>query len=173
MKTNRLSLLCLVVAALVVTPAAAEVFTIKMTNGSEFITRYQPRQDARETGQVALLTEYGNWISLLKSEIADITSETESRGFGTVLDTNTIIIGWAPNDKPVPTDEATDPTTKLLNYLQGRDSQEQDFSVRQFVNIEDAGAGGLPARGASSSGSSSFPIAVGGTIANEPSVIDQ
>ncbi len=173
-KTSVLTLLCMAIAAAAALPASAEVFTIKLTNQSTFITRYQPRQDPRDEGKVSLLTEFGNRISLYKSQIDEITSETESRGFGTVLDTSTIIIGWAPNDKPEATAPSNDPTTQLLNYMRGRDSAaEQDFSVQQFVNSDEAGLGGLPARGAATSGNSSFPVAVGGTIANEPAVIDQ
>lgn len=174
MNSRRSLLLCLLLALVIVVPAGAEVFTIKMKNDSEFITRYQPQQDPRDEGKVVMLTEYGNWIALSKTAIADITSETESRGFGTVLDTRTIVIGWAPNDKAAPGEEATDPTTQLLNYLRGRDAaQEQDFSVQQFVNPDEAGLGGIPASGITSSGSSSFPVAFGGTVAAEPTVVDQ
>ena len=173
-KICRLSCLCLWVAAAVALPAGAEVFTVEMTNQTTFITRYQPQQDPRDESKLSLLTEFGNWISLAKAEVVNITSETESRGFGTVLDTNTIVIGWAPNDRPAESGAADDPTTRLLNYLRGRDAaSEQDFSVQQFVTTENAGAGGLPARGAASSSNTSFPVAVGGTLANEPSVIDQ
>ena len=174
MKKSRLTLLCLGVAAAVALPAGAEVFTVTMTNQTTFITRYQPQQNPREEDKVSLLTEFGNWVTLYKEQIADITSETESRGFGTVLDTSTIVIGWAPNDKPEATAPSNDPTSQLLDYLRGRDqASEQDFSVQQFVSSDDAGLGGLPARGAASSGNTSFPVAVGGTIANEPAVIDQ
>jgi hypothetical protein len=174
MKTSRLTLLCLGIAAAASLPASAEVFTVKMTNQTSFITRYQPQQDPRDEGKISLLTEFGNWVSIHKAQIDEITSETESRGFGTVLDTHTIVIGWAPNDKPEEAAPSNDPTSKLLDYMRSRDSaSEQDFSVQQFVSSDDAGVGGLPARDVSSSGSSSFPVAVGGTIANEPAVIDQ
>ncbi len=105
----------------------------------------------------------------------EVTSETESRGFGTVLDNHTVVIGWAPNDRPEPTEQATDPTSQLLNYLRGRDAaMQQDFSVQQFVNPDEAGLGGIPALGVSSSGSSSFPVAFGGTAAVvEPSTVDE
>ncbi len=173
-KTRRTLVVGLVLAVAVALPAGAEVFTVKMKNSTEFVTRYQPRQDARDENKIMLLTEYGNWVALSKDTIADITSETESRGFGTVLDTNTIVIGWAPNDKADPNAPPPDPTTQLLNYLKGRDSQpEQDFTVQQFVTTEGAGLGGIPAAGVSSSGSSSFPVGAGGTAAFEPSVIDQ
>lgn len=173
-KTRRSLFTCLVLALIVSLPAGAEVFTIRMNNDTEFVTRYQPRQDPRDENKVVMLTEFGNWIALSKEAILDITSETETRGFGTVLDTRTIVIGWAPNDKPQPGAEATDPTTQLLNYLKARDSiPEQDFSVQQFVNTDDAGLGGIPAAGITSSGSSSFPVAFGGTVAAEPQTIDQ
>ncbi len=164
---------CLILAIAVALPAAAETFTITMKNDAEFVTRYQPRQDPRNENQVMMMTEFGNWIALSKDAIADISSETESRGFGTVLDTRTIIIGWAPNDKAQPGADAADPTTQLLDFLRDQAQPEQDFSVNQFVNTEDAGLGGLPAAGVTSSGSSSFPIGVGGTLSTEPSTSDQ
>lgn len=172
-KTHRALVICLVLAVAAL-PAAAEVFTVTMSNDTEFITRYQPRQDPRDESQVMLLTQFGNWIALSKDDILEIASETESRGFGTVLDTNTVVIGWAPNDRPVAGEEAVDSTTQLLNFLREQASQpEQDFSVDQFVNTENAGTGGLPAAGVTSSGSSSFPVGFGGTAAAEPQVIDQ
>ncbi len=173
-KTRRSFLVCLVLAAAVSLPTSAEVFTITMKNDTEFLTRYQPRQDPRNENQVVFLTEVGNWIALSKDTIAEITSDTEARGFGTVLDTSTILIGWAPNDKLDPAAEATDPTTQLLNYLRERDSRpEQDFSVQQFVNPDEAGLGGIPAAGITSSGSSSFPVAFGTPGAVEPPTPDQ
>jgi len=78
-KTSVLTLLCMAIAAAAALPASAEVFTVKMTNQSTFITRYQPRQDPRDEGKVSLLTEFGNWISLHKVQIDEIISETESR----------------------------------------------------------------------------------------------
>lgn len=170
------SLTVLVALTLVVTlPAAAETFTVKLTNGAEVESRYQPRQHPRDEGKLLMLTEVGNWISLSKEMVADITSETESKGYGLVIDTQTILIGWAPNDAPTGEVEADmDPTTRLLNYLRARDdAPQQDFSVPQFVTSEEAGTGGLPAGGAAFSGNTEFPVAVGGTQSAEPSTIDQ
>ena len=174
LKTHRALVICLVLALASALPAAAEVFTVTMSNDTEFVTRYQPRQDPRDESQVMLLTQFGNWIALSKDEIVDIASETQARGFGTMLDTRTVLIGWAPNDRPVEGAEAADPTTQLLNFLRDQSSQsEQDFSVNQFVTTENAGMGGLPAAGVSSSGSSSFPVGFGGTTAVEPQTSDQ
>lgn len=173
-KTRRMLFMSLALFALLVVPAGAEVFSVRMTNDTVFTTRYQPQQDGRDESKLIMLTEFGNFISLPKASVAEITSETESRGFGTVLDTSTIMIGWAPNDKPGAEEVATDPTSRLLNYLENRDSApEQDFSVQQFVTTEGAGQGGLPASGVTSSGSSSFPVGGAGPVAAEPSTIDQ
>lgn len=166
----------LVALALVVAlPAAAEIYTVSLTNGAVIESRYPPRQHPRDEGKLSMLTEVGNWISLPKEMVADVTSETESKGFGLVIDTQTILIGWAPNDAPTgPVEAEMDPTTRLLNYLRARDSApQQDFSVQQFVNAEDAGLGGLPAAGAAYSGNTDFPVSVGGRASVEPSVIDQ
>ena len=112
MRKTHLTLVLSLLALAVAVPAAAEVFTITMNNEAEFKTRYQPQQDPRDEGKVMILTEFGNWIALQKSMIAEVVSETEARGLGTVLDTNTIVIGWAPNDAPMPSDQPTDPTTR-------------------------------------------------------------
>jgi len=175
MRKTYLSLLVVpLLAVALALPAAAEVFTVTLNNDAEFKTRYQPRQDPRDENKVIILTEFGNWVALQKPMISEIISDTEARGFGTVLDTNTIVIGWAPNDAPMPSDEPVDPTTRLMNYLNSRDSQRQDFSVQQFVTTENAGSGGLPAAGAAVSGNTAFPVyGGGGTIANEPQTIDQ
>ena len=87
-----------------------------------------------------VLTEYGNWITLRKSDIETVLTDTESRGFGTVIDTNTISLGWAPNDldQPGAEQESTDPTTRLLNYLQAADQPAANYSVEQFVEPGDA-----------------------------------
>jgi hypothetical protein len=92
-----------------------------------------------------VLTEFGNWINISKSDVETVTAATESKGYGTVIDTNTISLGWAPNDLADPAtadQQAGDPTTRLLNYLQSAEQAAENYSVEQFVEPGDAS--GIP-----------------------------
>lgn len=128
------------------TPATAAVFFVDLANGNTLESRYRPMVAGWDDSKVILVTSVGNRITLYKDDIAGVRVDTEMRGFGTVIDTTTIALGRGPNDAPPPNDSG-DPSTDLLNYLQARDSNRQDFTVDQFVNTEDAGQGGLPAAG--------------------------
>ncbi len=158
------------VALVAVLPAQAATFSVTLTNGAVFETRYQPKQDPTFEGKILLLTDVGNWVALPKELVASISSDVESKGFGTMLDTQTIALGWAPNDASRPAPVEQDSAARLLNYFQQRD-RPQDFSVRQFVNVEDAGMGGLPAGAVYTSGQTTFPVASGSTISTEPGVL--
>ncbi len=147
MREIRRSLAC--VAALVLLsalPAAAEVFTIHLKNGNSFETRYRPQIAAWDEDTVLLITNVGNRIALMKSDIEEVTADTEIYGFGTVIDTTTISLGLAPNDAPLP-EQAADSQARLLNYInQLANRPQQDFTVQQFVEPDQAGmTGGLPA----------------------------
>jgi hypothetical protein len=148
---QRSSLKLVAVALLLLAaPAGAELFTVTLTTGSTFETRYQPVQSAVDEGKLQLLTDTGNWISLDKEIVVSITSETESKGFGTVIDTQTIALGWDPTSLVLQEEaeaaESQDPTTRLLNYLmeqeQARSASETPFSNQPFV--EPSEAGGIP-----------------------------
>jgi len=134
--------------ALVALPAAAELFTIELTNGHSFETRYRPKLDPRDPDKVYFLTDQGNWIAMAKNLVNDVVSQTEARGFGKVIDTTTIDLGWAPNDTPVPDGEggvSNNPQADLVNAI--RSQQPAPISTQQFVNPGQAGrsGGGLPA----------------------------
>lgn len=144
-RTSTLITLFLALAGLAL-PAAAEVYFVDMNNGTTFETRYRPALAGWDPSKVVLVTSVGNRITLLRDDIADVRVDTELRGFGRVIDTTTIALGRAPNDAPSP-DAAPDPSAQLLQYLQNQQSQQQDFTVQQFVNTEEAGQGGLPAAG--------------------------
>jgi hypothetical protein len=147
MNNIRRTILAIALVTIVATlPAAAEVFTVTLANGGIFESRYQPLQNATDEGKIQLLTETGLWISLLKEQVTSVTSETESRGFGTVIDSQTISLGWDPTSLEVAREavEAADPTTQLLEYLRARDQADQRpvFSNQQFVEPE--ALGGIP-----------------------------
>ena len=54
-------------------PLAADVFTITLTAGNTFVSRYQPHQSDSQENKVMLMTEFGNWISLPKARAASRT----------------------------------------------------------------------------------------------------
>ncbi len=126
--------------------ATADAFTVTLDNGNTLTSRYQPKLSMPDESKVMLLTDTGNWIALPRERVVGVTSKTELRGFGRVINTTTIALGFAPNEGS-PEDEAAaaDPTTQLLNYLTQRDAAgERDYSVEQFVDTESAGQGGFP-----------------------------
>ena len=85
----------LVVGALISVPASAAVFKIELTNGETLETRYRPRQSTQDENKILLITKHGNWISLPKDVIESVSSDFESKGYGTVLSTTTIVLGFA------------------------------------------------------------------------------
>jgi len=88
----------LAAVALVAVPLSAEYFTLTLKSGATFVTRYQPEDAGWDPEKVVFLDEWGNLTSLKKVDIETITAETENRGFGRVINSTTIALGWAPND---------------------------------------------------------------------------
>ena len=152
MRGRQIFLSALALVTLVAAPALAEVYSLTLSNGATFTTRYRPSQSPNRPDTTQILTEFGNWIALPTSQIESITADTESKGYGTVLDTTTIAIGWAPNERSAPgegSEADLDPTTRLLNYMAQRDAgrQQPDFSVEQFGEpsmVGEAPTGGVP-----------------------------
>ncbi len=165
---------CTIVASallLMAFPALAELYTVELANGTSFESRYRPKEVAWDETKILLLTDVGNWIALERSDIVRVTTDTEEQGFGKVIDVHTIALGWAPNDAPVENPEdALDPTSRLLNYLQAQQDNQPDYTVDQFVEPGEAGgsSGGLPVGGYRGVGDTAFPV--GGT--SEPDPID-
>ena len=143
-------LVAMALLGLLAMPASAELFTITLTNGSSFDTRYQPMQSMTDEGKLQFLTDTGNWISLEKDIVASVTSRTESKGFGIVIDTQTIALGWDPTSIQEAEDAemaSTDPTMQLLEYLIAKDQADYEpppepFSNPIESNTEDTG--GIP-----------------------------
>lgn len=170
MRTLRLPLAIVTALVLVgVVPAMAEEFTVHLKNGNSFNSRYKPRIAGWDENKIVVLTDIGNRITLLKDDVVDITHDTDVRGFGTVIDTTTIVLGWAPNDAP--TDQSVDPAAEWMKYLQEL-NRPQSFDVNQFVNTEDAGqqGGGLPAWefGPGAYGPRNEPVVIGVPPARGP-----
>jgi len=149
-----------VVATAAAPPASAASYIVTLTGGDVFESRYQPQTASFDDGMVLLLTEFGNWIALDKADIADVTTDVESRGFGKVIDTKTISLGILPNDAVDP--DSVEPPTQaeiLQQLLMQQQTNQPDYTVDQFVEPSQAGQGGLPVGFASGAGST--PVLIG------------
>ena len=111
------------------TPAAAEIFHVELADGHVFDTRYQPEEASWDSNLMLLLTDTGNWIAVPKADVAGITTETETKGFGQVVNTTTVVLGWAANDAPLPEDEARFAAVERL---------QQMFEQQRCARIEHA-----------------------------------
>jgi hypothetical protein len=134
------SLLALLLLAL---PASAEVYYVTLQNGSVLETKYQPQEASWDDSVVLLMTEVGNWIGVAKNEIASVRSDAENRGFGKVIGTNTVLLGWAANDAADPNaaaaaggrqgDPALQAMSEAIQGLYDQRSAQQNYTVQQFV----------------------------------------
>lgn len=173
MKT-RFVIVASVALALIALPALAETYTVQLSNGTHFETRYQPKVASWDESMVLVLTDVGNWIAIDQADIVSVDVATEQDGFGKVIDTLTVSLGWAPNDAPAEDPEAAlDPMSRLLNFLQAEEANRPDYSVQQFVEPGQAGGstGGLPVGGYRGLGDSAFPTR-GGSSSSQPEIID-
>jgi hypothetical protein len=131
--------------ALTATPAGAEVFHVKMRNGSTIDTLYKPQQATFDPNVVILLSDAGNWIGVNQREIESVLSDSEIHGFGVALNFNTIAIGWAPNDAPEPgAQSAQAATQQALQNLYKQQQAQEHYTIPQFVSTEETA--GIPAR---------------------------
>lgn len=133
------------VVTLVALPASAAVFTVTLTNGSEINTRYRPVESPGGGSKIQLMTEHGNWITLPKSLVESVESDFEARGFGTVLDTNTVVLGYSINDLPVDAEGESGAADALLEFLRGPETDP--FTATQFgqpVEVGGTPTGGVP-----------------------------
>jgi hypothetical protein len=132
-------------AALTATPAGAEVFHVKMRNGTTIDTLYKPQQATFDPNVVILLSDAGNWIGVNQREIESVLSDSEIHGFGVALNFNTIAIGWAPNDAPEPgAPSAQAAAQQALQNLYKQQQAQEHYTIPQFVSTEETA--GIPAR---------------------------
>lgn len=165
MARSRIFVLAVLVLALAALPAAAETYTVTLTNGTAFLSRYQPQESSWDSGTVLLLTDVGNWMAVPRGEIESITAESEVRGFGLRIDATTLVFGWAPNDNPEEDETAPaqrDPFSSLDRFL------NRSYDIQQFVEPGEAGGGGVPVFGVTYSGGGGGQ-AFGGTGGAPPS----
>lgn len=125
-------------------PAGAEIFRVQLNNGTVVETTYQPQEASWDPGMVLLLTEVGNWIGVRKDEIEAVVAEAPLRGFGTRINTTTILLGAAPNDNALPevsdASQQGDPVLQVLRELvQGQQQPAQpdeSYTIQQGVSTE-------------------------------------
>ncbi len=134
----------------VVLPALGAVYQVELTSGSKFESRYRPTQSASDDNKILLLTETGNWIALPKDAVKSITTDTETRGFGTVLDDQTIALGFTAGGASVTVTDgegeaaAEDPTTRLINFLREQNQTPAPVVYNNDLVVEPEQSGGIP-----------------------------
>lgn len=126
----RASLVAVAAIALLPIAAGAETYTLTLQNGNTFESRHAPQEASWDSAKVLVLTDGGNWVALDRADIRDVSTSTELKGFGTVIDTTTILLGVAPNDGRRPRNEALADT-------------QQRADVNDFA--EPDSTGGIPA----------------------------
>lgn len=147
-RSIRTMLVASVLTLLCTAMVGAAQFTITLTNGTTFETRYRPVEVDWDENVVLLNTDRGNLIALPKDEIADVSSSAEVRGFGYQVDTTTIYLGFSPNDLVSQDEEGNETSDYELPDV----SAAQSYSLGQFVNVTQAGSeptGGVPLYAAS------------------------
>jgi hypothetical protein len=93
-------------------PADAQVYKVTLKNGNTFTSKYEPEDATYDPSKMVIFTDVGNRIALAKDDVVDVVVDIENRGFGIMLDTTTILVGFTANDAPggEEGDEGGDPT---------------------------------------------------------------
>ena len=124
-----------VVMLLSATAAGALTYQVRLHNGNVFQTRYEPVDASFDDSQLMFLSDRGNWVAISKADVAEVISETEALGRGTILDGVTILIGQLPNDKPSPEESAE---------LRAEAAAEQIGNYTMPMFSEPNSSGGMP-----------------------------
>lgn len=138
------SVLAVAVLSLLAVPAMAELFTVTLSSGATFETRYKPEIASWDANKVLLLTTVGNLIGLDKADITNVSVDHEVAGYGRVIDNTTVDMGFTANDNPSTADQPpASPQERLLAYLESQQGQQQPvYNTEQFV--EPSAATGIP-----------------------------
>lgn len=121
--------------ALVAVPASAELYNVRLNNGTLLQTRYAPEDAPFDESMYYFMTLAGNGMAIAKSEVAEIESVLEMQGRGTMIDRNTILIGQTANDNLTPEE---------LEALGEEPAQSPiPFTTQQFAE-PGQGGGGIP-----------------------------
>jgi hypothetical protein len=139
---SRFTLVCalvLALAGLAALPAAGEVFSVTLKNGSVLETHTQPQEASWDGSMVLLMTDVGNWIGVAKADIENVRSDVETEGYGIRINNSTIALGWSPNDAAVEDEQLSqEDRANLLFFnaigaMAGQQSQQQSYTQKQFV----------------------------------------
>lgn len=138
-----IALAVLLVAALAAAPAFGASYTVHLTNGESYESRYPPEEANWNPDVFLLHTATGNWIGIERGQIARIESETDVRGYGRRIDATTVYMGRLANAAPQPGEEGQqqDPQLALLQAIYDQQQQEQSHTIEQFVDPSDTGRG--------------------------------
>ncbi len=129
----------------------ASAYRIKMHNGNEFLSAYKPVHAEWDPSKLLLLTEQGNLIALDDADIAEVVHDLEVQGFGRVIDTTTIEVGYSANmtNQELGPDGELPPGVEQLQQMQRTMAMErmltpppQNFTTPQFA--EPNSGGGIP-----------------------------
>lgn len=82
----------------VVSPIAAEFYEVHTQSGAVIESRYQPKESSWDPSLVLVMTEVGNWVGVPKTDIVEVKTVGNDRGFGYVINPTTIALGWSPNE---------------------------------------------------------------------------
>jgi hypothetical protein len=81
-------------------PADAQAYKVTLKNGNTFISKYEPEDATYDPSKMVIITDVGNRIALAKDDVVAVVLDIENRGFGIMLDTTTIMVGFTANDAP-------------------------------------------------------------------------
>jgi len=139
-KLIRPSIVAVAALCLLAVPATAEIFTVTLSSGATFQSRYQPEIASWDANKVLLLTTVGNWIGLDKSDITNVKVDHQTGGYGRVIDNTTVDMGYTANDNPTAEPgQSASPQERLLAYLEGQQNQQQPvYNTEQFVEPDQA-----------------------------------
>jgi hypothetical protein len=159
---------CLALGLLLAASAAqAASYTVTLSNGTSFETRYRPMTAEWDTNYAMLRTDQGNWIALKKAEIVDVTSASELSGFGYQINDTTVFLGWSAAEGLTGEDGAGDTaggaapdtgTAPAAGSAPAADSSAPapggGYTMQQFVSVPTTGVvpGGIPLGGTTSGG---------------------
>lgn len=140
-----------VLSMAIVTSSAASAYRVKMHNGNEFLSAYKPVHADWDPSKLLLLTEQGNLVALDEADIAEVVHDLEVQGFGRVIDTTTIEVGYTANmsNQELSPDGQLPESVQQLQQLQRTMTMERalqppppNYSVPQFA--EPNSGGGIP-----------------------------